>query len=238
MLCQHEGHDCGASSCIHRIPIFESLTEEEVNALSPVIHTHHYKKGEIIFREGEPAFSLYFVNDGVIKISKLSDEGKEQIFRILFSGDFFGQFALLQNRNHYANAEVIETATVCQINSEDFKKAMEHNPEMAFRFILAISEKLRESDEWMGTISLLEVERRLAKALLIFHKKSQAGDKPFQLPVSKKEFASLIGTTPETLSRRLAYFESLNLLVLEDRKHIRIIDSEGLEQITGTWSSE
>jgi CRP-like cAMP-binding protein len=231
MSCHHN------QSCASKVPIFKSLTDSEMDQLHQVIQKREYKKGTFIFQEGESSEALFIVNKGLIKISKVSDEGREQIIRILFPGDFLGQFSLLQNKKHYANAEVIEATEVCLILKNDFKDLMETNPEMTYRFLIAISERLQQADEWMGDISLLEVERRLAKMLLLFHQKhNYSNDKSFELPVSKKDFAALIGTTPETLSRKLVSLESNDILRMNGRKGITIVNYDGLSELAGVYS--
>jgi CRP-like cAMP-binding protein len=99
-------------------------------------------------------------------------------------------------------------------------------------FMMALSELLQMADEWIGTISLLEVERRLAKALLLFFEKDSK-EEFFLLPVPKKDFASLIGATPETLSRKLVHLQSIQVLELDGRRGIRLLDIEKLKEIAG-----
>lgn len=217
MACPHS-----EQTCLHKVPIFESLTESELDAMACLVQSKRYEKGDFIFREGEKSQSLFVVNEGHVKLSKLTDSGKEQITRFLFPGDFFGQFALLQDKTHYANAEVLDSAVICFIRKKDFQAMLETNAKMAYRFLLAVSERLQQADEWMGTISLLEVGRRLAKVLLLFDERSQR-PAPFQLPVPKKELAAWIGTTPETLSRKLSQFQEQGLIA-HDGKKLHILE--------------
>ncbi|MCL6459733.1 MAG: Crp/Fnr family transcriptional regulator, partial [Gorillibacterium sp.] len=154
----------------------------------------------------------------------------EKIVRFLFPGDFFGQFALLQEKKHDAHAEVLDAATVCIIHKQDFLPIIENNSKMAYSFVIAISELLHQAEEWISTISLLETEQRLAKLLLLFHEKN--GSLPsFTLPVPKKELAALLGTTPETLSRKLASLEKQGLISFM-RKNVTIHDLAGLKAIS------
>lgn len=219
-------------SCVRSVPVFNGLNNREVQDLSEVIKSRTYTKGEFIFREGELSETLVIVHTGTIKVSKVSDEGKEQIIRILFPGDFFGQYSLLENKRHYADAEVLEETTVCLLHKEEFKLILERNPTMAMNFMMALSELLQKADEWIGTISLLEVERRLAKALLLFFERDN-DDEFFQLPVPKKDFASLIGATPETLSRKLVYLQSNQILELDGRRGIRLLNIDKLKELAG-----
>lgn len=221
---------CGSTSnqftCVKNVPIFKELNEEELTVLQKTVRHQTYQKGEYIFQEDEPSNTLYVVHTGMVKLVKLSEEGKEQIIRILFPGDFFGQYALLENKHHYANAEVLVEAKVCLIHKDDFRTVLERNPSMALKYMMVLSERLQLADEWIGAISLMEVEKRLAKALLAFFQKEQKDE--FDLPVSKKDFASLIGTTPETLSRKLVSLQSQKVLQLNGRKTIRLLSLEAL----------
>jgi CRP-like cAMP-binding protein len=219
-------------SCVRSVPVFKGLNQDEVNDLGQVVKSRTYTKGDYIFREGDLSDCLVVVHKGTIKVSKFSDEGKEQILHILFPGDFFGQYSLLENKKHYADAEVLEDTTVCLLHKKDFKLILERNPGMAMNFMMALSELLQMADEWIGTISLLEVERRLAKALLLFFEKENEKEF-FMLPVPKKDFASLIGATPETLSRKLVHLQSIQVLELDGRRGIRLLDIEKLKEIAG-----
>ncbi|WP_435561408.1 Crp/Fnr family transcriptional regulator [Neobacillus sp. LXY-4] len=226
MNCHCQTH---TGSCVKNVPIFKGLDDDELCLVQKAVISQTYRKGEYIFQEGEPSDSLYIVHKGLVKVSKISDEGKEQIIRLLFPGDFFGQYALLENKQHYAHAEVLEGTSVCLIHKDKFRSILERNPNIAMKYMLVLSERLQAADEWIGAISLMEVERRLAKALLTFYEKEQKDE--FELPVSKKDLAALIGTTPETLSRKFVYFQTLDLIDLKGRKGVKIKDVERWKEI-------
>jgi CRP-like cAMP-binding protein len=231
MPCEH--NSCN-HFCVHHVPIFNDLTSDDIQLVTSAIQSKRYGKGEYIFREGESSNKLYIVNEGVIKIAKLSDQGKQQIIRFLFPGDFFGLFALLQQKQHYADAEVLDDAIICVIEKQHLTSIMERNPRMAYQFLVAVSERLGQADEWLGTISLMETEQRLAKLLMLFYDKNN--NKPdIQLPVQKKELASLLGTTPETLSRKLTLFEDQGLIKVA-RSYIHILQPRLLQSLAGSYA--
>jgi len=182
----------GNRACFRNVPIFKDLTAEEAERLAETVRSKRYKKGEIVFREGEKSETLFVLNEGTVKISKMSDTGKEQILRILFPGDFFGLSSMLHDKTHYANAEVLDPAVICFIKKQDFRKMMERNPKLAYRVLLAVSERLEQTDEWLGTISLMEADRRLAKLLLLFYEKNGA-QTVMRLPAQKKGAGCLFG---------------------------------------------
>ena len=115
--CAHE------TSCITTVPVFKGMDEADLQQLQKVTRSGSFVKGEFIFREGERSETLFVVNEGLIKLTKMSPEGKEQIVRLLFPGDFFGLFSLLKQENHYMNAEAVGSSTViCYIEKKDFLK--------------------------------------------------------------------------------------------------------------------
>lgn len=220
-------------SCIQRVPIFSHLDMNRIKDFEAITRSLQFKKGDFIFREGDRSETLFVINEGIIKISKVSNTGKEHIVRFLFPGDFFGQFALFQEETHYANAEALEDVVICIIHKRDFIVLLEKNPQVTYRFLMELTNKLRQTDEWISDISLLEVDRRLAKLLLVFYKQHSTINQTFELPVAKKELAALIGTTPETVSRKLSQFESLGFIRLIGRVKLLITDANGLEQYVG-----
>ncbi|MCT8138569.1 Crp/Fnr family transcriptional regulator [Anaerobacillus sp. CMMVII] len=220
-------------TCLRLVPIFEGISSDDVTTLQAVTKSQSYKKGDIIFREGERSESLFIIQKGLIKLSKVSVDGKEQIIRLLFQGDFFGQFALLQNESHYANAEVLEETIVCTIAKKTFLSTLEKSPSMALRFINDLNNRLYHADEWMSLLSLMDVEQRLARILLLFLNKLENTNGYFTLPISKRDLASLIGTTPETLSRKLVFFVTQDIIQLKHRREIQVVDYNKLTFIAG-----
>lgn len=223
--CEHE------SSCITSVPVFKGLNEEDRQALQKVTRSRTYRKGEFIFHVGEYSETLFVVNKGLIKLTKMSSEGKEQIVRLLFPGDFFGLFSLIKNEKHYVNAEAVGSTGICYIEKKDFLKTMESNADLSYRFVLALSDRLYEADESVGLLSLMEVEQRLAKVLVLFHDKMRARNGIFELPITKKDLASYIGTTPESVSRKLLSFMSQKLIEMDGRRQIQILELEKLKEI-------
>jgi CRP-like cAMP-binding protein len=228
-------HSCShKASCITSVPVFQGMNEMDLNQLQKVTRSRSFVKGDLIFREGDQSETLFVVNEGLIKLTKMSLEGKEQIVRLLFPGDFFGLFSLLKNGKHYMNAEVVASSTgICYIEKKDFLKTMENNAELSYRFLLAVNDRLYEADESVGFLSLMEVEQRLARALILFHDKMNAKNGTFALPITKKDLASYIGTTPESVSRKLLSFVSQKLISMDGRRQIQILELNMLKQIAG-----
>jgi CRP/FNR family transcriptional regulator len=191
-----------------------------------------------VFREGEASESLFVVKSGLIKLTQTSNEGKQHIVRFLFPGDYFGQFALLHNKNNDVTAEVIESGDVCRMHRKDFIPLLEQNAALAFSFLMSVSEQLHQAEASAGSMHMFEVEKRLARLLVYLHTRSHTETEAaahalrhsVDLPSAKKEVAAMIGTTAETLSRKLNKLEALKIIAMHKRT-VNILEMEALYQI-------
>jgi CRP/FNR family transcriptional regulator len=229
---QCERCSTGLTSFLRRVPVFQSLTLEELQQLSPYAAFRFPDKGEAVFREGGRADALYILVDGLIKLSRNSNTGKEHILRLLYPGDAFGQFALLQEKQYYATAEAAAPSVVCRISGGHFLPLLERKPQLAYRFLQAAAEQLQQADEWADAMNVLDVEQRLAK--LLVHCRDKRGScltQEVELPTAKKDLSALLGTSPETLSRKLAQWVQSGIISMRHRS-IRVLDQERLVQLS------
>lgn len=206
--------------------------------IESITETHNYKKGSQVCREGEPSEALFVVKSGLIKLTQNSKDGKQHIVRFLFAGDYFGQFALLHNKNNDVTAEVIESGEVCRMHRKDFIPLLEQNAGLAFSFLMSVSEQLHQAEEAAGALHMLEVEKRLARLLVYLYTRNLAGTavtvralgQSVDLPSAQKEVAAMIGTTAETLSRKLNKLAALKIIAMHKRT-VNILELEALIQI-------
>lgn len=231
---------CNSHTCVRQVPVFRSLSDEELVIIESITETHNYKRGSQVCREGEPSEALYVVKSGLIKLTQNSKEGKQHIVRFLFPGDYFGQFALLHNKNNDVTAEVIESGEVCRMHRRDFIPLLEQNAALAFSFLMSVSEQLHQAEEAAGALHMFEVEKRLARLLVYLYTRNleepavtvQAVKQSVDLPSAQKEVAAMIGTTAETLNRKLNKLEALKIIAMHKRT-VRILELEALIQIAG-----
>jgi len=183
-----------------------------------------FKKGEIIFTPGDSFDDLFVVNKGMVKISKVSSLGKEQILRILKPGDFMGELALFSKSILNNTAEALEQTEICIIQGNKIRQLLIQNPEMAIKFLQKYTERIEETEELIEQIGLRDVEQRIANYLLIEIENNQIinnnGKYEITLPVSKGDLAALIGTTQETLSRKLSLFQDNGWINLKGQRII------------------
>lgn len=224
----HHKHEAGSQvSCISVVPIFNHLEEEPMEEIMKVMKSISYKKGEVLYREGDTSNVLYVVSNGKIRIYRLSESGKEQLLRILNPGDFTGELALFRESIHEAYAEAMIDTDACMISKNDLQEFLLKYPTISLKILAEFSNRLEISEKQITRFVTEKVEARLA---LFLAECTDGGDSPteIELPMSKKDLASYLGTTPETISRTLADFEEAGYIKQKRNRKIEILDLDGL----------
>jgi CRP/FNR family transcriptional regulator len=215
---------------ISGIPIFNGLSEGHLHEIKKVAVNKRLNKGAFIFSEGDEGNGFFVVVEGQVKIFKLSSEGKEQILHILGPGESFGQVAMFAGRSFPANAEAIAKSHLLFFPRNAFKVLISGDPQLAMQMLAVLSMRLRQFTIQIENLSLKEVPGRLA-SYLIYLADEQGKEDQVNLPISKGQLASLLGTIPETLSRIFTKMSSQNLIEVEGRT-IRLADRMGLEELS------
>ena len=227
--CGCHGHS-GESNCVSLVPIFNHLPTEQMEEIRKGAVTRSFRKGESIYRAGDPSDTLYILGSGRVRIFRLSESGKEQLLRIMKPGDFMGELALFSESIHEEFAEAMEPTEMCILKRDSFQKILMEYPTVSLRMLSEFSRRLEESEKKTARIAAETVETRIALYLLDLY--SESGEKSrVALPMSKKDLASYLGTTPETISRRLADMEDSGLIRQHTNKSIEILDPDGLSLI-------
>ncbi len=209
-------------SQITSLPIFQGLDEDQFTDLISIAERREYKKGEIIFSEGDEGKGLYVVETGKIKIFKLSFEGKEHIFHIYGPGNIFGEVAVFSGKKFPAFAQAIHSTSLIFFPKEEVALLISENPSLAFNMMASLSMRLREFTVMVENLALKDVPARMA-AYLIVLSKEQDNIGAITLPVTKNQIAGLLGTTPETISRVFARMVNEKIINV-DNKAITILD--------------
>ncbi|WP_428910183.1 Crp/Fnr family transcriptional regulator [Niallia sp. Krafla_26] len=225
--CGHHHCATGHKACVSLVPIFNHLESEQMDEIMKTVRSASFKKGEIVYHTGDESDSLYIVNKGKIRIYRLSESGKEQLVRMLNPGDFTGELALFQNGVHEAYAEAVVDTEVCLIKRDDLQDFLLKYPSIALKILTEFSNRLQQSEKQTTAMATEKVETRIALFLADCSERNN-GSREFVLPMTKKDLASYLGTTPETVSRRLADLEGQGLIKQKPGKKMEILDLDGL----------
>ena len=231
---EHQCHHCNSDgtcmddeSCISLVPIFNHLEPAQMAEIMSLIRSLTFKRGENLYSPGDPANTLYIVSEGKIKIYRLSESGKEQLIRFLRPGDFTGELALFSDSVHEAYAEAIEDTSVCTITRSEFNELLLKYPSISLKVLSEFSHRLEQSEKQTTRFATERVETRIALFLIECLEKDNKSQ-IVELPMSKKDLASYLGTTPESISRKLTEIEEVGLIEQISNKRIKILDLDGL----------
>lgn len=195
--------------------------------------TNTYKKGQVIFYEGNQAYGLYCIFDGRIKLYKTGVDGRQQIVRIAGPGGLLGYRSLFSEEPYHATAEVIKDATICCVDKHAFFPLLIKNPNLALNIIKKLSRELRCAEDLVTSIAQRSVRERMAELLMIlketYGKTVKTGFK-IDLELSREELADMIGITQETAIRLLSEFKNDQLISVQGREII-ILNAKALLEI-------
>ncbi len=223
---------CHHKMCASKVPIFKNLSAEELTDVTRLIVRRKYKKGELIFLEGNKLEGLYIINHGKIKIFKYTKEGKEQILYILSEGDFIGELSLLNTEEVSYYAEAMAPVNICLIKKSDFDEILNQKPQISLRILEVISQRLSKLEGLVQSLGTKDVEARIAQMLLDL--KAEYGIEAadyieLTIPLTREDMANYIGVTRETISRKLSSLQEEGIIKLVGNKKILILDADALK---------
>lgn len=224
---------CKTSLCAKKVPIFSFLSDDELKKIVDMTGHKFYKKGDMLCQTGTKSNTLFIINEGGVKVSKLTKDGKEQILHIFTSGDFFGELSIFSNNETY-NFDVyaITDTKICTLTKQNMDEILINNPDISLKLLQVITKRLSDTENLAQNLATNDAEIRIAYMVLEFVEKygilTSEGLK-VKLPISKEEMASYVGVTRETLSRKLSIFEQLGIISHEGNKIIIIKNIEMLK---------
>lgn len=210
---------------LSQLDLFKGLTVEQLDAIAKIVTGKDYKKGQLIFSEGDDGAGFYLVIQGRVKVYKLSPEGKEQIMHIFGPGKPFAEVPVFEGTRYPANAEAMEKSKLFFFPKKSFISLIQQNPSLAMNMLASLSQRLKQFSNLIETLSLKEVPGRLASYLLYLSDKNGSIDE-FKLDIAKSQLASLLGTIPETLSRIFAKMGSREIVSINGPQVV-ILDRGG-----------
>lgn len=214
---------------LSHLDLFKGLTVKELDAIARIVADKKYKKGELIFAEGDEGVGFYLVINGRVKVYKLSPDGKEQIMHIFGPGQPFAEVPVFEGSRYPANAEAMDSCKLFFFPKKGFVSLIQENPSLAMNMLASLSQRLKQFSHLIETLSLKEVPGRLASYLLYLSDRNGSIDE-FKLDIAKSQLASLLGTIPETLSRIFAKMGNKELISVNGPQVV-ILDREGLEDL-------
>lgn len=216
-------------SCVARVPIFAGLTPDEQDEVAAFARPVHASRGQIVYLAGSDLRRLMVVHRGRVAMRHLTADGREQVVRVLEEGDVVGEAAFVTGAPPDHEAVATADSELCTFDHADLVELVRLHPGIAVRMLQAVTDRLVRAERMLAAFATSEVEARLAAWLLDQPGVDEGGRRVVVLSMAKRDVASYLGTTPETLSRRLASLTRDGLIRLEGRRGMVLLDVPGLE---------
>src|SRR5690625_262908 len=212
--------------CISIVPIFNHLSAAEMSEIVKETRSVSYGRGQTIYRAGELSEGLYIVHKGRVKIYRLSNTGKEQLVRILNPGDFTGELSLFSESIHDSYADAMERVELCVMTREEFHRFLIKYPTIAPKILTEFASRLAKTEHQAANIAMESTEARIA--MYLAQEVDAAQNDRIRLNMTRKDLASFLGTTPETVSRKLTEFEDSGWIKQVSQREIEVLDLDAL----------
>lgn len=227
--------------CVRRVPLFSGLTPEQQDVVAALARPMILTRGELAYRAGERSGRLSVVHTGQLKLIRTMPSGRQRVLRIAGPGETLGEQGFLTGDAPFADAEALSDVRLCMFSHEDLAALVSDYPRIAVQMLRSLGERLAMADRRLA-LAALDVDVRVADYLLeqpllyndpgatTASEPAAAGGTRVRLPLSKKDVASMLGTTPESFSRALTRLTSNNLIAVQ-ADVVTLLDPQGLDEL-------
>jgi CRP/FNR family cyclic AMP-dependent transcriptional regulator len=211
------------------VPLFSELSQEELEELLALSKKRRYPRGSFVMFKDDIGQVIYLILKGKVKVILIDESGREIILSTLQSGDYFGEMSAIDQMPRSATVVTVQDSEFLVILQKSITEQIEKNPRIAIKLLSEMSRRLREADEQINSLALLDVKGRVARLLLKLSnetiKRKGEGYKVITRP-PLQDLAAMAGTSRETVSRILSDFSKSGLIGLT-RKDIIIYNELG-----------
>jgi CRP-like cAMP-binding protein len=224
-------------SCAARLNnVFCTLSDDEAHDMSIDKSSSFYKKGQLVFFEGNRPSGLYCINRGKVKVYQIGTQGKEQIVRLAKEGDILGYRSLISGESYNASATAIEDSVLCYISRKTFFDLLQENSELSSRVMQLLSHDLRTAETRITALAQKPVRERLAETILTLKEfyGTENDGATINATLTREDIANIVGTATETAIRLLSEFKDEKLIDLVGKK-IKILNRDKIVKAANVY---
>jgi CRP/FNR family cyclic AMP-dependent transcriptional regulator len=218
---------------LKKIPLLESLSAEALGQLVSHVELREVRRRQVLYIPGDPGQSVFFLNGGRIKVSKVTRDGRELTLAYRVPGEIFGEVCLGEGKPREEMAEAMENALVTVVERPVFEKLVDRHPRLAWELMRVSNERRIEVENKVARLIFRDVNAKLADLIISLGKEYGVEDARGTLvaiKITHQEMANLIGSTRETVSLTLSQFKKQGLIAMDGRKVI-VTDFDGLRAL-------
>lgn len=210
------------------------LTPEELTALSKTTHRARYGDGEELVGESTEITSYANVMKGVVKLSKVLEDGRQQLVGLQFAPDLVGR---LFGREHAVSAEAASEVELCVVPKKALESMLNANAALEHRLMQQTLKELDQARDWMVTLGRKSAQEKVASFLYLIatHADPMATKEraTFELPLTRADIADFLGLTIETVSRQLTKMRQTGVIEITNNRHVEVPDLDRLQALCG-----
>ncbi len=213
---------------LRSIPLFASVSDEDLKAIASHLIERRHPRNTTIVEEGLPGDYMYVIGEGRVKVSKLSDDGREKILDLLEDGAFFGEMALLDEGPRSASIKTLGPVRLLALSRADFLALLRRSPDLAMAVVRELTRRLRQVDDQASSLSFQRVRDR-ARGLLrrLARDPAEQGAGLVTPVLTHQQIADMIGSSRETVTRVVKELKQDGWLSQRGKRYIVPAESAG-----------
>jgi len=215
--------------------LFQQVQPPSFERLVEIARVCRFRKGEMIFRQGQACPGAYVVGSGMVRVFKTAPNGKEHVLHMVGPGNTFAEVAAIGGFDCPANAEAVSPATCVLLPMDLLQKALRESHPLCLELLTSLTFWVRHLIGLMEDVVLRDAIGRLASYLLSC---DRADDDTLELPSIKRHVASHLNLTSETFSRTLGRLIEEGLVIELDGNRLQLRDPERLGRIAAGWGAQ
>jgi len=214
-----------------RVGLFRTFAPEQLRQVAARLKQQQYRKGEIIFQQGDPGLCLYIIAQGRVRVYLSSGDGREVTIRIYETGSHFGEFSVFDGAPRSASAAALSSVSTFVLYRDDFLDLLRANFDLVERVLTFLTERLRYTTTYSEHLAFLSAPARVAAQLLQLAN-PDAQPEPLRLKVTQHDLAALACTSRESVNYALRDFAERGMIRIE-RGAVVILDPAALKDAIG-----
>lgn len=212
--------------------VFNDLDDETYAAMRGAMMTTNVRRGEVLFREGEPGDRFWVIVSGKVKLGHAAADGRESLIAVLGPGEIVGELSVYDPGPRTAKATVLAPSTLLELDNTRFLALLREHPSLARQLLRSLAQRLRKTNSALADLVFSDVPGRVAKALLdLAARFGRPVAQGIRVPhdLTQEELAQLVGASRETVNKSLAEFSARGWISLDGRAVI-LHDLQRLEK--------
>ena len=206
-----------------RTALFAGLDGDVLEELGRKAVHRKYRKGNVIFVQGEQGERCFAIVDGAVKISAYHADGREAVLAVLGPGDVFGELSLFDQAARSADATAIEDTELLSLDTQALTDAISAHPDIAITLLRVLGRRLRHTNEALQDIAFFDVPGRVARRIADLaeaHGEQTEDGVLIDLPLSQESLAQMVGATRESVNKALAALRRRGLVARVGRRYL------------------